>query len=88
MKPHIAQKPVLRGEVGSEATRGPTLTYPQATSAAFSAFQGAFPGLIPNPDKASYSSVLVSFRGTRFPSLLGEEPRSLSYVEHQLFGSI
>ena len=40
--------------------------------------------LPPNPDQAVYSKVLVSFRGTRFPSLLGDESGSLTYAEHRV----
>ena len=40
--------------------------------------------LPPNPDQAVYSKVLASVRGTRFPSFLGEESGSLTYVEHRV----
>ena len=40
--------------------------------------------LPPNQDQAVDSKVLVGFCGKRFPSLLGEESESLSYVEHQV----
>ena len=56
-------------------TRERNVTFP------FFAFLGDFS---PNPDQAVYSKVMVSFCGERFPSLLGGESDSFSYVERRV----